>query len=231
MTRCIVFSHLGPINQLAWSHPSSGDLLASVGQDGMLRVWKEVQQNHWQCVYRHQAQSALRAVQFAPAEYGIMLTTGGLDGKVTVVSYLPAKQAWTDPFELQAHDSSINGISWAPAVKPCLLKAERVDLASEVEQAPEVAVQRFTTCGNDGRVKVWAQDVNSGELECVANLGVGEEQQGKTAHDDQVSDVAWRSYSGSLADMIVSVGADQRVRIWKSDQPVQASNNQFKRQW
>lgn len=87
-------------------------------------------------------------------------------------------------------------------------------------------MKRFTTCGNDGRVKVWAQDANSGEFECVANLGVGaEDQQVRLAHDDNVNDVAWRSYDGSLADMICSVGFDQRVRIWKSDQPVQASNN------
>ena len=60
-----------------------------------------------------------------------MLTTGGQDGKVTLLEYLPQKQLWNEPIEFPAHDTSISALSWAPAVKPCLLKAERIDLAAE----------------------------------------------------------------------------------------------------
>lgn len=109
----------------------SQSLIASASVDGHLKVWKEVQQGKWQCLYRHQATSAVQSVCFAPSEYGILITCGCQDGSLNLLEYSASKQEWLEPVVLQAHDAPVTSISWAPGTEPCLLKAEKIDFNSE----------------------------------------------------------------------------------------------------
>jgi protein transport protein SEC13 len=46
--------HNGPVWQIAWAHPSYGNIIASCGFDKKVAIWKEVAANDWKLVISHQ---------------------------------------------------------------------------------------------------------------------------------------------------------------------------------
>jgi len=49
---CCVYSHEGPVWQLAWAHPVYGSVLATCGYDRKVILWKE-QDSGWTKIYEY----------------------------------------------------------------------------------------------------------------------------------------------------------------------------------
>ena len=82
--------HQGPVWQVAWAHPTFGDILASCSYDGKVVIWKDngaAATNSNQAPYGHSAYAG--APQSSPA-------------------------GWTKIKEHTLHTASVNSISWAP---------------------------------------------------------------------------------------------------------------------
>ena len=209
-------AHNGAVSRLAWAHPAHG-MLATSGLDGVVRLWREIKAQSWQCVYRYQVTSNASGLAFAPREYGLILAIASIDGSVTLCEYVSTKGDWAET-KISAHDGAVTSVSWAAATHPQLLKAESVDIASDQKQETTI-VQRFVTSSADGKVKIWAL-TTGGEYECVSDLTA----EGK--FDGAVSDVAWSRATGNMADYVAAVSEDETVQVWKSDlqQPLSSNN-------
>lgn len=107
-------AHNGAISRLAWAHPAHG-MLATSGLDGVVRFWREVKAQSWQCVYRHQVTSNASGLAFAPREYGLILAIACIDGSVTLCEYIAAKGDWAES-KISAHDGAVTAVSWAAAI-------------------------------------------------------------------------------------------------------------------
>ena len=77
----------------------------------------------------------------------------------------------------------------------------------------------------DGKVKIWQQDVNTGNFELQSEL-VSDKP---NAHEDWVRDVAWCNNIGVMKDMIATVGEDKLLRIWKCE--ANPLNKEFAGKW
>ena len=84
-------------------------------------------------MFRYQAQSSLGCVSFSPWEAGYYILAASADGNAFILNLDGDEK----PIVHKAHDSSVNGVSWA-VVTP------RQDNKA-----------RFVTAGSDGRVKIW----------------------------------------------------------------------------
>ena len=65
-------------------------LLASVGNDGELKVWEYNQgfntaNNQWKVIQRHKASNSLGCVAFCPWEHGVVVAAGSADGSLVLL--------------------------------------------------------------------------------------------------------------------------------------------------
>lgn len=196
--------HIGPVQQVAWSTPDVGNLLASVGNDGCLLIWgPEAERKHWRVVRREQLgrHGAARSVAWAPGEHGPVIACACADGWVVVVAYTGESIAsdgeithhWQSlPF--QAHQGSASSVSWA---SPPVVSERPLGLDGA----------RLATAGDDG-LRVWQWSAASSRWEAeVAN--------GK-ASNDPARDVAWKPWDGVAETVAVAVGTT--VRFWVCEQ-------------
>jgi protein transport protein SEC13 len=83
-----IYSHEGPVWQVAWAHPKFGSLLASCSYDGKVIIYKEQSLNQWVQAHVHSFhESSVNSIAWAPYEYGLSLACGGADGNVSILSY------------------------------------------------------------------------------------------------------------------------------------------------
>lgn len=142
--------HLGPVWQVAWSHPKFGNLLASCSYDRKVIIWKE-QQRKWVKTYEYaNHDSSVNSVQFAPAEFGLILACGSSDGSISILTFNPANNIW-DAVKIQnAHSIGCNTISWASAITSVLSNPEGDQHSSYVK--------RLVSGGCDNLVKIWKEE-------------------------------------------------------------------------
>ena len=154
-------AHSGPCWQLSWAHPKFENVIATVGYDRYIKIWKEVNQGNWQIAFEVEAGASVNSVQWASWEYGLVLAAGSSDGKVHVLTRSDQDQ-WSQS-SFVAHNSGVNGLSWGPATEPCLLMAENIDAQNPQmnNQALNLVPKRFVTGGMDGKVKIWIEREDS----------------------------------------------------------------------
>ena len=86
--------HDGPVWQLSWAHPKFGAVLASAGFDRKVIIHKENSDGTWSPVHTYESHTtSVNTVQFAPAEFGLILACGSSDGNVSIL-YNQVKMIW-----------------------------------------------------------------------------------------------------------------------------------------
>ena len=194
-------AHEGPVWQVSWGHPKFASLLASVGYDRRVVVWREQGQGHWVKVYENTTahSASINCCAFAPVEHGLHLATGSSDGSFVVHSYGTGGE-WTTVKVESAHTLGVLSLSWAPA------------MASPA--AGGRPLRRLVTSGCDGLVKVWVwkEEDNSWGMEPNGEL---------RAHGDWVRSVAWSQLPTSTSSEVASASQDGKVIVWSQEAPGQ----------
>lgn len=142
--------HLGPVWQITWSHPKYGNLLASCSYDRKVIIWKE-QQRKWIKTYEYaNHDSSVNSVQFAPAEFGLILACGSSDGSISILTFTPAGNVWDSTKIQNAHSIGCNTVSWASAITSVFSNSE--------EDQQSSYVKRLVSGGCDNLVKIWKEE-------------------------------------------------------------------------
>jgi len=189
--------------QVSWSHPKFGTLLASASFDTQVKIHAENQDGSWSTVHTYGGhRSSVNAVQFAPAEFGLVLACGSTDGNVSILTGDSKDASHWESNTFQAHKGGVNAISWAPAASMGDLCQEPT--AGDATNQGSAMRKRLVTAGNDNQVRIWEE----------AEDGKWSEVQGDMNHSDWVRDVAWAPSTGLDREIIASCDHNGEVRIW-----------------
>uniref|UniRef100_A0A2I3H825 Protein SEC13 homolog n=1 Tax=Nomascus leucogenys TaxID=61853 RepID=A0A2I3H825_NOMLE len=174
-------SHDSPMWQVAWAHPTYGNILALCSYDWKVIIWKE-ENGTWEKTHDSSGYDSS-----APHDYGLILACGSSDGAIFLLTYTGEGQ-WEVKIN-NAHTIGCNAVSWAPAVVPGSLidqlfrqkpnyvkkfasggcdnlfkdgqwKEEQKLEAHNVAWAPSISLPTSTiaSCSWDGRVFIWTCD-------------------------------------------------------------------------
>ncbi|KAF4709385.1 GTPase-activating protein S13, partial [Perkinsus olseni] len=215
--------HGSPVWQVSWAHPKYGSILASVGYDRQVIIWREKitggyhqhqQSAAWEQLYCDKSHTAsVNSCAFAPWEYGLVLAAGSSDGSISVLTHEQVS-TWSRKVIPQAHLGGVLAVSWSPATTPSTLAS-----GPAVQQQPssdeQVGPRRIVSGGNDNQVRIWRMDESTGEWSMETELPSGK-------HSDVVRDVAWRPNAGIPTQHIASCSEDGSVVIWQCDMEGQA---------
>jgi protein transport protein SEC13 len=75
--------------QVAWAHPTFGQILASCSYDGKVLIWREAAPGAgWARVKEHALHGAsVNGVAWAPPALGALLACASSDGKISVLTF------------------------------------------------------------------------------------------------------------------------------------------------
>ncbi|KAK4473740.1 hypothetical protein MN116_003081 [Schistosoma mekongi] len=198
--------HQGPVWSLSWSHPMYGSLLASCGYDRKVIIWQEIS-GRWGKVFEYcEHASSVNCVCWAPHSYGLMLACGSSDGAISIL-VSDETHSWRAFRISDAHSVGVNSVSWAPSID-----AEFIfnpSLVTTTSNSPNHPIKRFVSGGCDSLIKIWREDISSGNPEWV-------EETRLDGHTDWVRDVAWCPSLNISRQLIASCGQDGRLIIWQS---------------
>ncbi|XP_065174409.1 protein SEC13 homolog [Sycon ciliatum] len=187
--------HQGPVWQVAWAHPSFGNVLASCSYDHKVIIWQEGPNSRWQKLYEYDKHvSSVNSVCWAPHEWGMVLACGSSDGNISILTY--ADNEWDTYLIKNAHAVGCNAVSWAPATAPLTVAG----------QSASPSVKRLVSGGCDNLVKIWC-----------AESGQWTEEHSLPQHTDWIRDCAWAPTIGQPSLTIASCSQDQQVIIWTKD--------------
>eukprot|EP00051_Salpingoeca_urceolata_P014775 m.188411 g.188411 ORF g.188411 m.188411 type:complete len:302 (-) comp18184_c2_seq1:75-980(-) len=187
--------HEGPVWELAWAHPSFGNILASCSYDRKVIIWKETA-NGWVNAWEHKNihDSSINSISWCPYEYGVLsLACASSDGDITILSCVDGEWSFSKVSADKAHATGVTSVSWAPAVLP--------------QQAGASVVKRLVSGGCDNAVRIWT---------CVDDVWQ-ESPDVLSHHTDWVRDVAWAPSIGLSSSTIASCSQDGTVVIWTQD--------------
>mmetsp|Transcript_23537 Transcript_23537/g.45972 ORF Transcript_23537/g.45972 Transcript_23537/m.45972 type:complete len:324 (-) Transcript_23537:235-1206(-) len=195
--------HTGPVWQVAWGHPSLGNLLASCSYDRKVCIWQEVRKNQWQCIHTDNChQASVNAVAWAPHELGRVLACASADGTVSIISYTDNRWVREGPF--QAHPGGVNAVSWAPAIPSGSLVLPQNQSGMKLQKC-------IVTGGCDNKLKIWRFSQKNNQWDEETKIF------GNTnglKHQGWVRDVAWAPSLGLPGNTIASCSEDGLAIIW-----------------
>ncbi|KAG8235001.1 hypothetical protein J437_LFUL013881 [Ladona fulva] len=195
--------HDGPVWQVAWSHQSFGNLLASCSYDRKgadsgihLRVDPSNRAGHAQkwSVGRSKDPS-VNSIRWAPHEFGLILACGSSDGAISLLTHSGGVN-WDVKKIVNAHTIGCNAVTWCP----------HSTLSTDMPTPRPTLIKRIVSGGCDNLVKIWREDEDRWVEETKLE-----------GHTDWIRDVAWAKYIGSSRIVIASCSQDRRVIIWSSD--------------
>jgi len=195
--------HDGPVWQVSWAHPKYGALLASASFDTKLKINREGNDGQWSPIFTYEGhRSSVNTVQFAPAEFGLVLACGSTDGDVSILTGDPQNPGHWDHVKFPAHKGGVNSISWAPCSYMGSLCCEPTSADSS-----RALKKRIVTAGCDNLIKIWEEDEHGNWVSATPK---GKEM----AHNDWVRDVAWAPSTGLDRQIIASCDHDGEARVW-----------------
>jgi len=189
-------THDGPVWQLSWAHPKFGPILASAGFDKKVIIHQEQNDGSWRPIKVFEDfQTSVNTVQFAPAEFGLVLACGCSDGKISII-YNQGNE-W-EKYNFEAFPSGVNSLSWAPSSDMGSLICE--PSAAEKNERKK----RLVAAGNGNDVHIY-EEVSHGDWKAEKEL---------KGHTDWVRSVAWAPSTGLNRDIIASCDHNGEVRVW-----------------
>ncbi len=76
------------MNQVAWTHPRFGHVLASCGIDKKICLWKESTGSKWEKLHENgDHENNVTSINFAPQHFGCILAAGSSDGFISIHEY------------------------------------------------------------------------------------------------------------------------------------------------
>jgi len=198
--------HTGPIWQIAWAHPSFGDVLASCSYDGDVILYKkDAASNAWQVFYKEKFPKATNSVCWAPVEHGLILAVACSNQNIYILSY--KNGAWDKKVVESAHNMAAQAVSFAPGNSPSSLFAEGAEQPAEL---------RLVSGGDEAEAKIWKFDAAADAWSLEDTL---------EGHEDWIKDVAWAPNIGLPEEQIATCSTDYRVIIWSRNHLEGASGN------
>jgi protein transport protein SEC13 len=92
---------------VTWAHPKYGNLIATAGQDGFIKIWSEVQASGGTTEWRHSHEvdlkSAVQCISWAPWEYGLVLAAGTADGNIHLLTKKLEDTEWKPISSTEGH--------------------------------------------------------------------------------------------------------------------------------
>jgi WD40 repeat protein len=173
---------------LAW-HPS-GQILASCGQDRVIRLW-QANGKTWKLTdeLRSAHKRTIRSVSFSPD--GNKLAAAGFDGVVSIWVRNRVEKGWTCAASLEGHENEVKSVCWSPDGR------------------------LLATCGRDKTVWIWEVNVSDDDggqnadddldFECLAVLA------------EHTQDVKMISFHPFDSNTLVSSSYDDTIKVWRAE--------------
>ena len=209
--------HIGVCYRVAWNPfpDKHTDLVASVGKDGMLHVWKPDSGEKIKSVtFPHE----VFGVSWCPLKNGL-LAVGGIDGTVYVMDIFEKVQE--PSLQLQGHKERVFNTSWSPLV-PGLLASAADD--NDVRVWRTDMKQCITTLkGHKKKVRctTWHPEISavilSGSWDCdirIWNAFDGDCLQVISGHAADIYSICPVS---AYPFIFASVSRDNSIRLWAMD--------------
>ncbi|KAH9984486.1 WD40-repeat-containing domain protein [Russula vinacea] len=241
-------AHDAAVTKLSWAHPEFGSVLASSSFDRTVKIWEEIPaadnadqqpQANGRAVLAD-AKGSVRAVEFAPHQFGLKLAAIASDNHLRVYECLeaPALTNWTLVEEADAHTYAAPTPTQIAGTPPADALLVANALQQQQQQPP---IQRGTGSREaDGGWSVsWCKERYWGEvlatcsgvssivkiiqlspsrrpitllsLDPSPTLDSGSED--ATAY--AITSISWASSCGRSYHLVATGGRDGHVRVWK----------------
>lgn len=196
--------HEGIVWNACWN--PKGDILASCGQDRVIRLWKKsVEEGIWKLTdeLRDAHTKTVRAVAFCPS--GKYLAAGAFDGTVSIwINHEDGDGGWKCVATLEGHENEVKSVSWSPDGR--LLATCGRDKTVWVWEV----VSSYVSCGNYDNDSIDSHGdqhrlEDDLDFECLAVL---------VEHSQDVKMVQFSPVDGRC---LVSSSYDDTVKVLKSD--------------
>eukprot|EP00392_Amoebophrya_sp_AT5.2_P009398 g9426.t1 len=163
----------GPLQQLCWSDPTQGSMIAACGLCGSVVLWREQRPGEWTLVWKEKLDGAATSVQIGPKEFGLFIAAGSSSGLVSI--FEAQNNSFTRQGTLKAHQNGVASVCWAAPVSPATLASGPAVQGGYL--MPSLAPRRVVTAGFDNNVKVWRWHVDDKKYVLEASLSeVGEQR-------------------------------------------------------
>lgn len=139
-------AHESSVLRLSWSHPKFGNLLATGGSEGVVKIWKEDSRHNWSPVYQQDTFNApVTALSWSPQQIGFNLLSASADGCVSILTFFGGS-SWENA-KFFAHEGGVLSAVWSPEIYSTLL-------ANDNDQFTKC----FVSGGVDGTIKLWRSE-------------------------------------------------------------------------
>ena len=172
LTTILRNGHFNKLNDLSWSKFQNKTYLSSCGEDqNKIIIFLEKKQNLFKNIYEYKQHNfPVTKCEFSPFHYGLILLCGDQKGKISLHQFKTDINNFVSHIFQTGH-SSINSLSWGPALKPIHFNVNNIDIDND-DNLQRLNSYQFCSCGNEGSVKIWKSlnsDINNFVAEDIYN--------------------------------------------------------------
>ncbi|KIK61535.1 hypothetical protein GYMLUDRAFT_42532 [Collybiopsis luxurians FD-317 M1] len=220
-------AHDAPVACVAWAHPEFGDVIASAGFEGTVKIWERSVQGGggWEeKAALVDARASVRQLEFAPNPFGLRLACVSADGWLRVYdcleqnkldAWLLAERLEVNPLQQTANNEEGAAVAIAsPAPKQNQPAGTReADGGWCISWCKERWWGALLACtsGPSGVAKIFRLSPSQSP-QMVLQLG--------PSNSSAISSVSWAPGCGRSYHLVATGGRDGHVRIWKVTAPI-----------
>jgi len=220
LTTILRNGHFNKLNDLSWTKFQNKTYLSSCGEDeNKIIIFIEKKENLFKNIYEYKKHNfPVTKCEFCPFHYGLILLCGDEKGTISLHQFKTDINNFVSHIFQTGH-SSINSLSWGPALKPINFNYNNIIIDND-DNLERLNSYQFCSCGNEGSVKIWKSlnsDINEFVSEEIYNNN-SNEINNEINENNKIYAVKWLNYDGYCDNVIVFGGENRKLMFYKENE-------------
>jgi len=232
LTTILRNGHFNKLNDLSWTKFQNKTYLSSCGEDeNKIIIFIEKKENLFKNIYEYKKHNfPVTKCEFCPFHYGLILLCGDEKGTISLHQFKTDINNFVSHIFQTGH-SSINSLSWGPALKPINFNYNNIIIDND-DNLERLNSYQFCSCGNEGSVKIWKslnsdiynfvfEDIYNQNNYNINNNEINNNEINNNENnnnENNIYSVKWLNYDGYCDNVIVFGGENKKLMFYKYDE-------------